>query len=617
MLRRSLVITVFVILVLACAASSALAYGPYVSYPADTWARLVPGTSQAVFMWSEPGAGATSKLMASRVQLSSGTADGPYTVVSDIGGLDQDAWFASGDGLNVTVVWKAGDSVYVKRVELTSGTPVYGPVLASSDAQAVSVRGAGATVTPSGVAADGKGGAYVWCSLSPTASAGDTLLNHVSATTGALAATDPAAQHVSGGTIAALAADPEGHAFALLGAPGRNMVAVQRFAPTLTPDWLLPVSPYLIAPQPGAAPQAIGLSANSTAMIAWSEGTKVKVQRFSATGSRLFPAPPTVTMTGAVKFASDGSSGAYLVGPSADGIVARHILASGREASWDPSALTGLGLTQPHVDAIASNSAGDLFAAYSDVVSNGKPGIALLTYLGSWSDVGPTTSSPEWYSGAVPDGSGGAYVLGGGGGAVLWRIADAGPQVTFRPRAELVQYGKSVTVAGYATSGGGLPMNGAKVLLRKVTGATTIAGGSAWADPSGYYQSTLKPTANATWTATAGGSWSDRVVIKVMPRVTLDDLWHLKPVGTRLTEIFRGTVAPKHAGQRIVIQKAVGSDWRPVASGRLDSLSRFRVTWSLPWRTATYKLRAVLPAHADHAEGASSTATLRVVIRKG
>ena len=67
----------------------------------------------------------------------------------------------------------------------------------------------------------------------------------------------------------------------------------------------------------------------------------------------------------------------------------------------------------------------------------------------------------------------------------------------------------------------------------------------------------------------------------------------------------------------MVIQKAVGSGWRTVASGRLDSRSRYRVIWALPYKTATYKLRAVVPAHADHAEGASQTATLRVVIRKG
>ena len=67
----------------------------------------------------------------------------------------------------------------------------------------------------------------------------------------------------------------------------------------------------------------------------------------------------------------------------------------------------------------------------------------------------------------------------------------------------------------------------------------------------------------------------------------------------------------------MLIQKAVGSGWRTVASGRLDSRSRYRVVWAVPFKTASYKLRVILPAHADHAEGDSPTASLKVVIRKG
>jgi hypothetical protein len=247
----------------------------------------------------------------------------------------------------------------------------------------------------------------------------------------------------------------------------------------------------------------------------------------------------------------------------------------------------------------------------------GKPGIALLTYTGGWSDVGPVGASPEWYSGAVPDGSGGAYVLGGGGGAVLWRIADAGAQVTLRPRAQVVEHGQKVTVAGYATAAGGVPMAGATVLIRRVTAAGAVTAGSATATAGGYFTSTVKPSANETYVATAGGTESAKVAIKVATRVRLDALSHLKPQGTRLIEILTGAVAPRHAGQRVVIQKAVGSGWRTVASGRVDGRSRFRVVWALPYKTATYKLRAAVPAHADHAEGASQTATLRVVIKKG
>ena len=65
------------------------------------------------------------------------------------------------------------------------------------------------------------------------------------------------------------------------------------------------------------------------------------------------------------------------------------------------------------------------------------------------------------------------------------------------------------------------------------------------------------------------------------------------------------------------MQKAVGTKWRTVASGRLDSRSRYRILWAVPYKTATYKLRTILPAHADHTQGTSTTAKLKVVIRKG
>ncbi len=76
-------------------------------------------------------------------------------------------------------------------------------------------------------------------------------------------------------------------------------------------------------------------------------------------------------------------------------------------------------------------------------------------------------------------------------------------------------------------------------------------------------------------------------------------------------------MAPNHRGKKVLVQKAVGRLWKTVASGRLDSRSRYRITWYLPYRTATYKLRTVIPAHADHAQGTSARATLRVVVRKG
>jgi hypothetical protein len=612
MSRRILVIAVLAAAVLACAAGPALAYGPYLSYPVDGGARLVQGASQAVYMWSEP-AGATSSLKASRVERGAGGATGPYSVVADIPALS--GWFASGDGLSANLLWKSGGTVYVTRYDLSTGAGAYVPAPVCTDAQAAALRGVpGTTVVPAGIAADGQGGAYIWCTVSPApTSGGYTLLNHVSAT-GALATSTPAMKVVER-TVVALDSDDAGHAFVLL--TGGSDVTVDRLGPTLASDWNGARDPYLIHPAPSPAQTALDLVASDGALVSWREGAKIKVARFEGDGDRLWINPPSVSVTGAVKLAADGSGGAYVAGVANGGLFVRHVLSSGQEAPWGGSSLPGLGLTQPRVDAVTTNSAGDLFVAYSSVVSVGKPGIALLTYTGGWTDVGPAGAGPVWYSGAVPDGSGGAYVMGGGGGAVLWRIADAGAQVTLRPRAEVVEHGQKVVVAGYATTAGGVPMAGATVLIRKVTAAGMVTVGSATATAGGYFTSTMKPTANGTYVATAGGTESAKAVIKVATRVRLDALSHLRPQGTRLIEILTGAVSPRHAGQRVVIQKAVGSRWRTVASGRVDSRSRFRVVWALPYKTATYKLRAAVPAHADHAEGASQTATLRVVIKKG
>ena len=86
----------------------------------------------------------------------------------------------------------------------------------------------------------------------------------------------------------------------------------------------------------------------------------------------------------AVKVAADGSlGGLYLVGASGTGLVARHVLVSGLEASWDPSIIADVG-TSPLVYGLANNSAGDLFVASGDGDAGAVHGISLLTYLGSW-----------------------------------------------------------------------------------------------------------------------------------------------------------------------------------------------------------------------------------------
>ena len=153
------------------------------------------------------------------------------------------------------------------------------------------------------------------------------------------------------------------------------------------------------------------------------------------------------------------------------------------------------------------------------------------------------------------------------------------------------------------------------VKVGRAAGSTFVPVATATPAATGLYQTSVRPTANADWTATGGGAQAVTTRVEVMPKVTLA-LSHLV-AGTRLSETFSGAVAPAHAGKKVLVQKAVGSSWVNVASGRLDSRSRYRITWHLPYKTASYKLRTVIPTHPDHAQGTSTTATLRVVIKKG
>ncbi len=607
MIRRACVSSVVVLVVLVILTAPALAYAPVLPVPVDAGARLVPGTGGATFIWSESDGAA---LKAARVPLGAGTALGPYTVVSGI--ASPGAWFASGDGPSVTVLWKDGDTVYVKRHDLSTDADGYPRRAVCTDGQATALYGSSTTVVPAGISADGDGGAYIWCTVSPGPAGGSyTLLNHIDAT-GALATTTPAMKPV-GRKVIALDSDDAGHACLLL--TGGSDATVDRLGPALSSDWSGARSPYLLPPRPTPSMTAIALVATDDIFLIWRESGKVKAQRFDSSGDRLWLVPPSVSMGGAVKLTTDGSGGVYIVGPSGDGIAARHILGTGREATWGPSISSRLGLTTPRVDAVTGNRAGDLFAAYDDEAAapTGAAGVAVLPYTGgAWSDVSPAPAAGQ-YTGAAPDGAGGAWMLGTGADAALWHISQAERSLTLRPRALLVQYGKSVVLAGYDTAMGGVPV-GESVAVGTVKGGTFTRVATTISNGTGYYQKTVRPKRNAYW-MTSAGSDSGPVLIRVSPAVTMA-LSH-KISGRRLTEIFSGSVKPAHRGARINIQRKVSGSWRTVAKGRLDSRSRYRVSWRLPYRTATYKLRTLVKADSSFADGASTTATLKVKIRKG
>lgn len=185
-------------------------------------------------------------------------------------------------------------------------------------------------------------------------------------------------------------------------------------------------------------------------------------------------------------------------------------------------------------------------------------------------------------------------------------------KLTVVPPKLPVVYPLTVAVTGSLTANG-RPLAGEAVRVGQTTGGVFSEVVSATTHADGTYEAWVKPTANATWTALWGDVRGDEVAIPVAPRVRLA-LSHLQS-GKELTEVFSGGVAPSHAGSSVLVQKAVGVAWKTVARGRLDAKSHYRIVWNVPFKTATYTLRAVLPAHADNAQGTSIKAKLKVVIR--
>lgn len=198
-----------------------------------------------------------------------------------------------------------------------------------------------------------------------------------------------------------------------------------------------------------------------------------------------------------------------------------------------------------------------------------------------------------------------------GGAAAEARAAEPTTSLTFLPRLDVIRYGRSIRVEGALTTDGA-PIADATVLVHRVGAAT---GTEVVTDAMGRYVTTISPHENAAWVASSGDLQSAEVLIKVAPKVTLA-LSH-KRTASRLAEYFSGSVAPSHAGRTMLVQRATKSGWRTVASGKLNASSRYRIAWVLPRRSATYRLRVVLPAHGDHVQGNSPPATLQVVVNRG
>jgi hypothetical protein len=617
MSRRRLLLPVLVLALFAASPPAAFAaYGPLWSQPVAAEAQLVADDAGVTIVWAVAD-GARAALVAQRYDRAGEPLGAePHVLVNGITGLSD--WLATGGGAgDVVVAWKAGGVTSVRRVTAT-GAGVYDSVTVCSDAAVAALRGPGATAAPVQLEPDGFGGVYVRLLATPSLASGDTLLAYVSPL-GEAARPDPGLA-VAKGTVWGMSRDDLGHVFVLLSGPGRNGVAAQRFAPDLSADWSEPAPPYnpLLGPPPATPQTPLDIVAASSATMAWREGGKVKLQRFTAGGDRLWLRPAAVSSSAAPALTDDAWGGCYLTNASGDGLRVQHLAGDGVPVGDPAGSLLPLSLGDRRLADVSANRAGDLAVAYGDGAASA--GVARMTYLGSWST--PALSPvPTGLAALGGDGAGGEYALGEAAGARLWRLGETGTALTLRPRAATIAYGESVGVAGYLTAGG-VPLADSSVEVRATDGrgvTTTVT--TATTDGEGFYEATIAPAASVTWTAAASSPAGETIVsdafrdLKVEPEVSL--ALASRRVGSGYVEVFSGAVKPAHPGSRVLVQRKSGSSWRTLASGSLDGRSRYRASWSLPLRSATYLFRTLLPAHADHAAGVSRSARLRIVVNAG
>ncbi len=592
------------------ARSSGVGFAPLWSQPVSGAARLVVGDG-ATAVWAAQDEASGAAILARHYDGAGQAAgDAPVVLMTGIAGLTD--WLAApGRGSDVLLAWKAGGTVVV-AARTALGASVFAPVTACSDTAVAQARGAGATATPVVLEPDGSGGAYLLLAVTPSSASGDSLLTHVSAE-GHLAVPDPGAA-VARGTAALIAGDAEGHLVTLLTGPGRSGIAVQRFGPGLEPDWPQPVGPYnpLADPPSAAAQTPIGLGAGAGAWVAWRENDSVLVQRYNKSGDRLWLRPAAMKAPAGAQAAGDGAGGVYVTSAAGTRLSVTHIPPGGPAAGTPGQSSFDTGHPGLQLDAVSSDESGDLAVAFSAAAA-GDGAVAEMTCLGTWTS--PALSPPPSRLPALKgDGSGGAYALGDGDGARLWRFAERGGALTLRPRAAALTYGDTLAVSGYLTLDGA-PLRDVEVHLTPSAG-TVPAATPTGAD--GRYATWFKPDVSASWTASArapGGAsvTSAPVTVAVAPRVSLT--LSTRRAGSGYRTVFSGEVDPAHPGSTVTVQRQQGGAWRPLVSAKLDGGSVYKASWKVPLKTATYVFRTVLPAHGDHAEGTSQPARLKVVVK--
>jgi hypothetical protein len=178
--------------------------------------------------------------------------------------------------------------------------------------------------------------------------------------------------------------------------------------------------------------------------------------------------------------------------------------------------------------------------------------------------------------------------------------------VVTQPAASVV-YGSASSVVASLTAAGAALAGQRIELFAQVRPSTTwrrVAAGTTGSTGRVTLRTTLPATAALRLHHPAGVALAPDVAarsVSVTSRVTA------YPGSTRIrlgmTLTVTGNVAPAHpAGSAVRLQRYVSGAWRNVTSGRMTTSTAYRVAFQ-PGAVASYPMRVVKPADADHASG--------------
>jgi hypothetical protein len=285
-----------------------------------------------------------------------------------------------------------------------------------------------------------------------------------------------------------------------------------------------------------------------------------------------------------------------------------------------PPAVTGL-VAYPSIASVVLNWTDPSVSDWSDAVIRGVAG-----------DVAPASITSGF---AVSDGRAGGVVSDGYMPGTDFTFA-AFPRDyagNIGPRAAVTVRGTSVSLSGSPAAipyGGAARMTGRLLYSHNHAGVPgedvflygRVHGSSSWeyiADQptrsDGSYGFVLYPRVSADYEiyfygdTNRFGTTAGPVVVTVAPKVSATLNRTRGPLGT--TFVLTATVAPRHAGQRVLIQRYLRGGWHTIATRVLNSSSK--ASFSVrPGTRGTYDYRVVKPADSDHAPATSRTVTLTV-----